>query len=128
LTMPKRLRHCCFVLGLSVCKLRPTDSVCGPMWSPYKVWPKKSTFPYPILHLLGFSDKLAFLTLSKKSHKIFICSVQFFVCPKTSSTWLSRFCVPFNNFLIIRLYFDPEFTIPNGIQMASLQTSSNLVN
>ena len=57
--MPRRLRHSFLVVGRPVFRIRPTDSVCGQIESFIKVYPRK--------HLLGLSDKLAFLTLSKKS-------------------------------------------------------------
>ena len=48
--------------------------------------PRKSTCENPILHLIGLSDKLAFLTLSKKSLNISLWVIQSIVCPRTSST------------------------------------------
>ena len=75
--MPRRLRHSFLVVGRPVFRIRPTDSVCGQI---------ESTCENPILHLLGLSDKLAFLTLSKKSPNISLWVIQSTVCPRTSST------------------------------------------
>ena len=57
-----------------------TDVVFVPMQFSCKLKPKKSIFPYPILHLLGLSDRFPLLTLWKKSCKICICFVQSYVC------------------------------------------------
>jgi len=116
LTMPKRLQHCLFVLGRSVGKMRPLILFVNPCDPHVKCGPKINLF-ISNTAFTRFKWNICFSDPFKKSRKNFVCSFLSFVCPKTSSSYLYRFCVPSTNFLIIRLYVESEFTIPNDITL-----------
>ena len=70
--MSKRLQHCFFVFGRLVCKTRPTDSACWPMWTPCEVKKIDFSVSSPAFTWPKCQVCFCFLTLSRK---LFICCV-----------------------------------------------------